>query len=794
MSLIKGKRVLVVEDTTIAATYLARELTTLGADVVGLARSQEQALEAVEKYQPDLILMDIHLSEGSSGIQTASQLHQRYEIPLIFTTSYSDDATLSQAMETSPYGYIVKPFDTKTIKTACETALHRFALEQRVAKSEKRFKMASEAAQFGVVELRECGQDFEFSGASSLQNRFGASTSLSKERFLALFPAHDRQDVINAIESGSSLRKTIKVMQDDSEPMWIDVVFSDVSVADNKVMVGAVIDVTERQRKMRRLKLSNVILDQLAEGVAVLDANFVVRDANRALTRLFASSAESLTGSTLSDFGLTRDALCDGHPELPAGHVSRQKISLVNAQGHDFSAFVTCAELEEVHGELRYVVTVSDITELSHAEKRLETLAFTDPLTGAGNRNYLKLVLSESVYAGHLNALIFIDIDSFKLVNDTYGHDVGDEVLAACAERIKQEIRREDIFIRHGGDEFVVLVQSEQDVDALCDRILATFTQPIAIDSGELKMSASIGVAESADAGEATELLKRADIAMYEAKKRGKNQAVRYSQEQNDAIEYRLYVEQGLYNALTNKELHATFQPIVDSDRKIVALEALCRWHSQDIGNINPASFIPVAEETGLINALGLKMLREVCIAHRLLRESGHPTIKLHVNVSILQLNSAMMVQEFLDYLADFGVAPEDLVLEVTESAMHDFNTRKVLKELSQKGFGIAIDDFGAGYASVSELTEPFTTVVKLDKSLAPSSDSTSKQNIIAESLVNLCHRLDKKVLFEGIESEAQAEFATRVGSHYMQGYLFARPMSLVEVVSMLDCADQAVN
>ena len=792
MSLLAGKRVVIVEDTTIAATYLAREITNMGAEVVGLARSEEQALSLVEKGNPALILMDINLSDGGSGIEAAKTILSTRNIPIVYTTSYSDDATLNRALETSPYGYIVKPFDTKIIKTACETALHRFALELQVTESEKRFRVASEAAQFGVVALTESGKAFDFQGASSLKNRLGAGTSMPVSDFMALFPEAERDNIAECIQRGDTVRKTIKVVGESlgEEALWLDVVFSDVSVDNEQIKIGAVIDVTERQRKMRKLKLSTIILDQLAEGVAVLDKHGIIRDVNKALCRLFGVGAQALVGASLSEFGIRRDELMESAANGPCGVASRQKRTLLTAHGDAFPALVTLSELEELHGDLRFVMTVSDISELTHAEKRLESLAYTDQLTGAGNRNYLKLALNDSMEAETLKALIFIDIDGFKLVNDTYGHDVGDQLLAKCAESFQSELDANDVFIRHGGDEFVILVQSDTDVTRLSERLLKTLDTPMISDSAVLKMSASIGTVEYQQKQDVNELLKQADIAMYEAKKRGKNQVVAYSKEQNEAIEYRLYVEQGLYNALLNKELHATFQPIVDTEQKVVALEALCRWHSQDIGDINPASFIPVAEETGLINALGLKMLREVCIAHSLLRESGFGHIKLHVNVSILQLNSSELVKEFLDYLADFSVSTDDIVLEVTESAMHDFTTRSVLKTLSEAGFGIAIDDFGAGYASVSELAQSFTTVVKLDKSLAPSQNRNSQQNIIAESLVQLCRKLGKKVLFEGIESKAQSDFATQAGCHYMQGFLFARPMSIMEVINMLRDAE----
>ncbi|NMH58746.1 EAL domain-containing protein [Alteromonas ponticola] len=783
MKLIENRRVLIVEDTTIAATYLARELAKLGAEVVGLARSEEQAIAMTHAESPELILMDIHLADGSDGIKAAEKINSQFAIPIVFTTSYSDDDTVTRALKASPYGYIVKPFDTKTIKVTCETALHRFSLEQKVVNSEKRFKVAAEAAQFGVVELDGKGKTFSFDGAKSLQNRFGAGTQIAREQFLALFPEHERKDIISTLEKRASLRKTIVLEGSDSGRKYLDIVFSEVDFHNNDVIIGAVIDVTDKQRQIKQLRLSNIILDQLVEGVALLDKNFSIIDCNKALSTLLRFTTKSLKKRDIFQFGLNSSELKSA---LASTKIVRKKSILITTDGIEFPAFVTVSELDQQHEEICYVATFSDISDLSKAERKLESLAFTDQLTGAGNRNYLKLILNEASYAESVQALIFIDLDGFKLVNDTYGHNVGDELLSQCASRIRSVIRNEDTFIRHGGDEFVILVQEKGDLAQLGSRLLEVFSDPIEVSDTELRISASIGIAQMDDTQEPENLLKHADIAMYEAKRKGKNQVVFFSGEQNDAIEYRLYVEQGLFNAIENKDLHARFQPIVDTEHQVVALEALCRWSSQDIGDIHPESFIPIAEETGMINALGLKMLKEVCIASVTLNEAGLGHIKVHVNVSILQLNSKLMVSQFLEYLHDFDVKPSSLVLEVTESAMHDIGTRKVLRELAKSGFTIALDDFGAGYASVSELGESYTSIIKLDKSLAPGEDKSSQKNIIAESIIQLCQRLDKAILLEGIETQKQAEFACQAGCHYMQGFYFSEPLSLTDVISFI--------
>ncbi|QPG04534.1 EAL domain-containing protein [Salinimonas marina] len=781
MSLLKNKRILIVEDTTIAATFLARELATLQVQVVGLARSDKEAIELTAKYTPDLILMDIHLADGASGIEAARQINSRFAVPVIYTTSYADDETLSQALNTSPYGYLIKPFNIDTLKVTCETALRRVELEHQGQASEKSFQNTAQALVLGVEELTNEGESFDFVDASSLQNRFGCSTTIPRKAFLTLFDADQQQTIEAQLRSSSSLRHTVCI--DADQDIWADIMFNDIQTAGETYYIGSVVDVTPRKRPRHKLGLASLMLKELAEGTAILAEDFTIVRINAQLPRLLKINSDVLIGKSLFDLGISNILMSACTSDLKQG-VAREKIVLLDGNGDEFPALLTLTALESEHNEGGYVMTLSDITELNQAEKKLEALAFTDTLTGTGNRNYMKLLLNDRVYQDAIDALVFIDLDGFKAINDTYGHDIGDEVLCECANRLHDIIREADTLIRHGGDEFVVLVQQSEDLQTFGDRLLEAFEDPITVQDLDLSVGASIGIAESQLPSDANELLKRADIAMYEAKKQGKNRVVFYSDSHNDAIEYRLFVEQGLLEAITNHELYATYQPIVNTGGEIVALEALCRWRNQDLGDIHPASFIPIAEETGLINELGLKMLREVCIARNLLKEAGLGHIRVHLNVSILQLNSNALVSKFVAFLDEFDVRAQDIVLEVTESAMHDIGTRRILRQLAASGFTIAVDDFGSGYASVAELTEAYTHIVKLDKSLMPGKYGPEAKRVVVDSLIQLCSKLGKSVLLEGIENAEQADFARHAGCDLMQGFFYHEPLTISELIN----------
>lgn len=694
MSLLENKRVLVVEDTTIAATYLARELTNLGAQVAGLARSEEQAVAMTDELKPDLILMDIHLADGGSGIEAVRQINEKHNLPVIYSTSFSDDTTLDEALETSPYGYMVKPFDTKTIKVSCETALKRFEIEQKLSLTH------------------------------------GLETPLNR---------HSDEGEDNPLSS----------------------------------------------RPEKRHNLSSIILEQLSEGVAIIDKHYRINDANRSLGKLLCQDPEHLPGQSMTDFGIMAHHFESCMEMAALNRVYRHKIALRNDDNGLFPAFITMSCLQRGGEERQFVLTVSDISDLSRAERKLEALAFRDPLTNVGNRNYMKLLLDEVRFSGFIQSLIFIDLDGFKQINDRYGHEIGDALLIACAKRLKSELRETDTLIRHGGDEFVVLVQESKDVLQLTERMRAALAKPYVCQGITMSVTASIGIADFTNDDTPEELLKRADIAMYEAKKQGKNQAVQYSEDQETTIEYRLLVEQSLITAIKQHEFYAIFQPMVNRSGEIVALEALCRWRGKDVSNIEPHTFIPVAEETGMITPLGLKMLREVCIARSMLEANGLDHIKIHMNVSLAQLNSPALVKQFVTYFEDFNVDPSKIVIEISERAIANTAAKRIIDALVNYGFSVALDDFGRGLVALTELTDNAASMIKFDSTwLAKLDDPQMK--MLVETLVTLNKRLGKLVVFEGIESPRQAAFADEMNADLYQGFLFGRPKGLTEIIKRI--------
>lgn len=303
----------------------------------------------------------------------------------------------------------------------------------------------------------------------------------------------------------------------------------------------------------------------------------------------------------------------------------------------------------------------------------------------------------------------------------------------------------------------------------------------------ELRLCASVGIARNHNSCDMETLLKRADIAMYRAKELGKNQIAFYEDDLNELVDYRLFVGHGLEEAIRRGEIIAHYQPILDRTGRVTALEALARWDLGDAGIISPEKFIPVAEQTQLIHLLGLSIFREACIALKMLFDHNMHDIKMHINVSKMQLHEPYIAQEFHAMLVEFNVNIDQIVLEITESTLHDKTTRQSLDDLRAQGFAIAIDDFGSGQATLNELTLPAYNAIKLDKSLIPTSqEQQGKEEKILRHIVALCQDMQLPITAEGLESPAQVTFTHELGCSTFQGNFFSGPLHLFDALKFI--------
>ncbi len=434
-----------------------------------------------------------------------------------------------------------------------------------------------------------------------------------------------------------------------------------------------------------------------------------------------------------------------------------------------------------------------DVTARRTAESRVQRLAYNDELTGLPNRaRFMEFLADAQVKArsrGSRFGLLFLDLDGFKEINDSLGHDAGDELLQQVAQRIRACLRQADRLARFGGDEFLVLidpVRRRKDVELVTRKILQAVSTPLKLQGLVASVSASIGIAIYPDDGDDPQrLLKNADAAMYQAKQNGRNALEFYAPEINASLLERLALINDLRGAVTRAEITVAYQPICDGRTgRIHGLEALARWSHPERGAVSPSRFIPLAEETGLIGAIGTGVLARACEQMVRWGSVGPHAPYLSANVSPVQLRDAEFVSELRALLDACGLPPSRLQLELTEGTVME-NPRRaaaVLRELSQMGIRIALDDFGTGHSSLAYLREFAIDCIKIDRSFVRDLGRAGRDEPIVPAIIAIARSLGATVVAEGVETEAQRDALLALGCAGMQGYLFSRPLPAADI------------
>jgi diguanylate cyclase (GGDEF)-like protein/PAS domain S-box-containing protein len=448
-----------------------------------------------------------------------------------------------------------------------------------------------------------------------------------------------------------------------------------------------------------------------------------------------------------------------------------------------------CAPFRDRNGEACASLIIRDMTDRKRAEEHIEYLAYHDELTGIPNRAHFHRAFEHALATtqryGLRCALMLVDLDRFKNINDTIGHEAGDQLLKQVAARLRSCLRDSDIIARLGGDEFVILMQDASTVEAVnavALKILEATSRPLLIDDQEFLITASIGISTYPhDGNDMQTLLKNSDVAMYRAKESGKNGFQYFSPEMNVHTRERLSIESALRRGLERKEFTVHFQPKVRvSSRTVAGMEALVRWRNPEKGLMQPSEFIPIAEETGIIVQIGDWVLEEACRQGQMLRESGHVNLRVSVNLSVRQLFDHGFAQRVADILERAGFPAEYLELEITESMVMRDAERAVtlLQALRDTGVRLAIDDFGTGYSSLAYLKRFPIDCVKIDRSFIRDLPEDRDDASITRSIIAMAHNMKLDVVAEGVETPEQLEFLHAYGCDEIQGFLFSEPLA----------------
>jgi diguanylate cyclase (GGDEF)-like protein/PAS domain S-box-containing protein len=612
---------------------------------------------------------------------------------------------------------------------------------------------------------------------------------------------------VDALVAGriAHLRAETRLVHGDGRVVWVCVHATCVRETDGTPLcvMAQIEDITERRAAdvavAEAEERFRTTFDLAPIGMILTDAKGVLLRVNPAYGDIVGRDAALLVGTTVSDMthpddvednALKVQALADG--DIDSFAIEKRYL---HADGHEVWASVSASCVRDASGTPLYLIgQVENITERREMRERLAHAAIHDPLTDLPNRDLfidrLEMALRRAQRGGHRVAVMFLDLDRFKMVNDSLGHEVGDRLLRAVADRMKGSLRSTDTLARFGGDEFTVLcdeIADEAHVMEIAERMRSAMRAPLTVTGGETFVSFSIGIALSSDGDESgATLLRQADIAMYRAKERGSARMEVYAEDDEQLATSRLRTSDDLRGALERHELELYYQPFVDlRTHTMVGMEALVRWRHPTRGVLLPEEFLSTAEDSGLTVPFGAWALGQACrqaaIWNHNRKEAGLDVAQLDisVNVAAQQLSDPDFPERVADILATTGMAPDRLWLECTESTlMHDAEgTNAVLHELRELGLHFVIDDFGTGYSSLAYLRQFPVETLKIDRSFVREVDRRAEDTAVVRAIIGVAESLGLFVLADGVERWDQVSRLQSLGCHLAQGFLFGKPL-----------------
>lgn len=609
-----------------------------------------------------------------------------------------------------------------------------------------------------------------------------------------------QQYVAHPSRRAMGVGRELFALRKDGTEMRVEIGLNPITIAGERFVLASVIDITERlrgqeaEKAVREDVLRRSILDSIPFCIIATDSAGRIVTANPAAEFLLGYAQSELVGRWITEIDAAERArYADGTPALSRVDGDEAEWTYRHRDGHVVPVAEAVVPMD-VGDEPGFIVVAYDITHRIEARDRAEHLATHDSLTNLPNRGLLVRHLDAAFDAADRDrrqvALLLLDVDHFKRINDSLGHHIGDEMLVVVAERLLSWVRQYDVVARLGGDEFVI-VFDDLDPGVDLDRRIADLTQavlaPIVVHGYELAVTASIGGAlYPADGDEPAALLKHADIAMYQAKAAGRNSVRWFEHGMLDDNNDKLSLSAALRQALEHDELSLVFQPQLDlAAGGVVGVEALVRWSSPRLGPVAPDRFIPVAEDGGMILQLGGWVLRSACAAVvQMQAELGQP-LRLAVNVSPRQLRSATLLAEITDAIEATGIAPNQLEVELTEGILIEDHgdVVAVLEALREVGVTIVLDDFGCGYSSLAYLTKFPIDKIKIDRSFIQEITSADTDAAIVDAIIVMAHALGMTVVAEGVETEVQEHYLRERGCDEVQGYRYSPGVPAPEVV-----------
>lgn len=803
------KRILIVEDERIIALDLAMQLRGLGYDICQTVATGEAAIAETLNQKPDLVLMDIHLAGEMDGIEAATCISQQSDVPIVFLTAYADGNVLDRAEPVFPYGYLVKPVLLAELHATIRMALARSGYLRREGEYQQQLEQALRNADLSVWEVDPHHQQMQLIRLDMAEASQGRDVeSLDIASFLKAVSPESRAAVREAIDRlklphETQIQLSFQMQAAHEVPRWYELRGRRVQNLHDlrERVIGVLQDVTQRRAAEDRLSQAMAVFNSTSEGIFILDTSRRVTLINPAFTVLTGyelSEAAEWLGADLLYLNPHSDSFYSQLEKATPNQWQGQSEYLCK-NGQILPVWETLNAIRDSTGKItHYVVVFADITSMLEFQEKLDFQAKHDALTGLCNRRLfqdrLAVELGKSVRHNRLSVILLIDLDHFKTINDTLGHAVGDELLKEAASRLLASVRATDTVARLGGDEFVVLlgdIEEQSSIDQLAKILLDKLSQPFQLGQEKGYISASIGIAMApVDGVDGDDLLKKADQAMYDAKRRGRGTFAYYEPIMQKAAELRHQIHSNLHDALHESQFWLAYQPIVDiSTGAIVKAEVLLRWTHPVHGEISPANFIPIAEETGFILELGNWIFQQVMQDLTAWKDTPLSQVRIGINLSAHQLKYTRTLTSMLEQLPEQGIQPSQLILEITEGVLLEDrqNTREFLAFCQQQGVTIALDDFGTGYSALGYLNRFPIDILKIDRSFVEHIHSRPKDHALCEAIASLAHKLGMRVVAEGVENVDQLERLRAMDCDYAQGFYYYRPMPARDFAALVN-------
>ncbi|OOG62191.1 diguanylate cyclase [Rhodanobacter sp. B04] len=743
-------------------------------------------------------LQAAHAGGGLSGAELTRQRERIYTL-----NNYIGPRTNIFSLEIAlGASWVSEILFGSVLAAACIAMLLWLRMARRILASvrgtEERYRLLFDSAADAIVMVDETsGRILDVNRTASIWTGRHAN-ELIGDRFVHLFVQS-----ISGQQAGRAATNTLLGLGGIKRP--VETQTSLATWGNLPVRQAIIRDISERVAIEQERRVAAEALASIVEGVIIADADRRVISTNAAHTDITGFTSVALQGKRFDE----SRRLPDGKPlpksiweDIAAGRNWLGEVQSTRNDGSSYPEHLSISAIRDTDNQVLYFVAVfTNIHEAKLHQHRLEHLARHDPLTGLVNRAEFERRCSESIALAERERLavvvLFIDLDAFKIVNDSYSHAIGDRLLVKVADRISRQLSESDVVGRIGGDEFTVLINRlslREDARPIVNRLLATLSEPLIVDDYEVVLSASIGVAGyPLDGTDSATLIANADAAMYTAKTEERNTFRFYTPMMHADTRRRLQLASELRLALSRNEFHLLYQPSIElRTGRIVAVEALLRWQHPERGEVLPGEFIPVAESLGMIRRIDEWVMQAVCAQIQVWDLAGMPPIRVAVNISARWFGHPAFVDGVSRTLQSRQLSPKRLLLEITESAMLRLgdDTERTMRTLHGLGIEVAVDDFGTGYSSMAYLKLPAVAYLKIDRSFVTGLPGNANDAAIAEAMLAMSRSLGLGTIAEGIETEAQHDFLLRAGCAEGQGYLYSYPLKADEILHLL-CPNQ---